>query len=85
MNIVIGFLVVNNLTAIIIPMLLIIYVYIRIMLKVRELTSKLSGQESNSSNSLSIRNMVNTIKLNKIRSDSLCTIFFKVGTYVTRI
>jgi len=41
MNIVIGFLVVNNLTAIIIPMLLIIYVYIRIMLKVRELTSKI--------------------------------------------
>ena len=70
MNIVIGFLVVNNFTAIIIPMLLIIYVYIRIMLKVRELTSKLSGQESNSSNSLSIRNMVNTIKLNKIRSVS---------------
>ena len=73
MNIVIGFLVVNNLTAIIIPMLLIIYVYIRIMLKVRELTSKLSKQvyyKNDSKGNFNVLQLVKTIKLNKVRSQS---------------
>ncbi len=52
---------------------LIIYVYIRIMLKVRELTSKLSKQvyyKNDSKGNFNVLQLVKTIKLNKVRSQS---------------
>lgn len=63
LNVVISFLIVNNFFAIVVPSLLVVFVYIRIMIKVKKLTSKLSSQTA--TKSVNKVNAVNVLKQSK--------------------